>query len=219
MPEFFSILGQIAIWVTLGLGIVVLNELKTRARNWYRERKLHPIARSVLANKRVHSLLVELRAKTHADRACVYLFHNGQTFSNKNPLWRLSCTQEYCREGISHEIDGLQNILASLFWEGIAPFFAAKGELQDGIKQYTHGKYKVFAMDVYKMEDSYFKRALVARGVKTNIITPLLDNTEEVVGYVSLNYCDLRRLPEEVNTVATELSETSANIHYELMKL
>lgn len=215
--NLWSSVGQAATYLVLGCSIVLLNHLREKAKEWYAKRKLHPIARAVLANRRVHNLLIELRTKTDADRACVFLFHNGQNFSNKNPLWRLSCTQEYCRDGVTHEIDGLQNILSSIYWDGLAVFFANKDEKEAGIETHTYGQNKVYLINVHALDDSYYKRSLVARGIKLKFSTPMLDSKSEVVGFVCLNYCD-DNLGVPLDIIVSELSESSQNINYELSR-
>jgi len=214
-PTFWSTIGEIAIWLALGSGVVVLNHLKNKAEEWYRQRKLHPIARSVLANRRVHALLVELRAKTNADRALVFLFHNGQTFSNKNPLWRVSCTQEYCRKGVSDEIASQQNILASLIWNGLAPLMGS--DTGKGVICKDYIGHQIYVMDVQGMNDSYFQRSLISRGVRTKILTPLKDNNE-VVGFIALHYDEETNNLEDIEQIVREVSDSAANIHYELKK-
>lgn len=214
--DIWTTVGQIGTWLAIGGGLVLLDQVRNRIQEWYRIRKLHPIARSVQANRRVHSLLVELRTKTDADRACVFLFHNGQVFSNKNPLWRVSCTQEYCRDGISHEIDSLQNILASMLWDGLAPLFGM--DLDMGISTRYRLTHNVYVMDVVQMNDSYYKRSLIARGVRTNIVTPILDRSE-IVGYVALNYNELTPQVNNLDMIVAELSDCAGNVHYELNRL
>ncbi len=213
---FWSSIGEIATWVALGGGVVVLNHIKNKVEDWYKQRKLHPIARSVLANRRVHALLVEVRAKTSADRALVYLFHNGQSFSNKNPLWRLSCTQEYCRDGISHEIGSQQNILASLCWDGLSPLMGS--DTGRGVICKDYVGHQVYIMDVPGMNDSYYQRSLIARGVRTKIVTPLKDNNE-VVGFVALHFNERAIEIKDIENIVCEVSESAANIHYELKKV
>lgn len=211
----WSLVGQILMIMLAGGGVIFLEQIRQRLKEWYKQRKLHPIARSVLANKTVNSLLIELRATTEADRSAVFLFHNGQTFSNKNPLWRMSCTQECCRMGVSHEIGSMQNMLASLFWDGLAPLFGQDSDLAPGISHFIAFRgQRAYKIEVHKMNDSYYKRSLLVRGVKVAYCTPISDAHKEIVGYVSLNYCsDFEPVAEEI--LAT-LVEAAGNIHYAL---
>jgi len=214
MSDIWTGLGQIVLILLFGGVLLVLEYLRQKATDWYRYRKLHPIARSVLANRKVHTLLVELRTRTDADRAYIYLFHNGQVFSNKNPLWRMSCTQETCRQGISHEIDHRQSVLASTVWDGLAPFFGDIKDIGDGCQEINMHKNKVYVFTVHDMTDSYWKRALVAHGVKYKIASPIIDHRNEIVGLVAIDFCTEETINKE--QVAEHMSEASGAIHYAL---
>ena len=217
VTTMWSLIGQIAMIMLAGGGLVLLEQIRQKAMEWYKERKLHPIARSVLANKEVNSLLIELRAKTNADRASVFLFHNGQTFSNKNPLWRVSSTQECCKPGVSHEIASMQNILASLYWDGIAPLFGDQKDCGVGISAHMamNGLMRMYRVNVHELGDTYYTRASLARGIKTLFVTPLVDSKREIVGFIALDFCgeDAPPAPEEI---ITTLVESAGLIHFAL---
>lgn len=217
----WTYVGQIVFLMGCGIMILTLQRLKAIAQEWLTQRRLHPIAKSVLANKEVNALLIELRTKTKADRACVFLFHNGQTFTNKNPLWRVSCTQECCRPGISHEIGNLQNMLASLFWDGIQPLFETSAGVDCGPGITMHsamaGQLRVYRIKAHELSDTYYKRSLLATGIRVAYLTPIIDGKKEIVGYISLSYCleDEVPPPEEILTV---LVEAAGLIHFALTK-
>lgn len=216
----WTYVGQIAFFMACGVVILALQRLKQKAAEWLHQRKLHPIAKSVLANKEVNSLLIELRTKTRADRASVFLFHNGQTFTNRNPLWRVSCTQECCRTGISHEIGNLQNMLASLFWDGIQPLFESTPNCGAGITLHIAmgGQLKLYKINSHELSDTYFKRSLLAAGTRTSYMTPIIDDKKDIVGYLSLAYCIEDDLPPVEEIIAT-LAESAGMIHFALTRV
>jgi hypothetical protein len=181
--QFWIMVGQVSLLLLLGGSLLLLERLRNNLVSWWQSRRLHPLARAVMANKAVHTLLVELRAKTGADRANVYLFHNGQVFSNLNPVWRLSCTQETCKPGVTHDIERLQNILSSTIWDCLEPLFQDMKEKDKSKWSLPH----VFVVD--KIPEGFFKGFLTARGIKIKIVCPLLNNRRQVVGFVALNYC------------------------------
>jgi hypothetical protein len=182
------------------------------AIDWYKSRKLHALALSVNANRNVHTSLVELRSKTDADRSYVVLFHNGQVFTNKNPVWRTSCTQETCKAGISHLIERQQNILASLIWDTIAPLF--DGQCAKGITPFNVDNHTIFHVESGEMEDGYAKGAMTSGGVKTKFQITLKDRNREIVGFVGLDYC--RDENFEMGFIAKEMIQASVNIQYAL---
>jgi len=213
--DIWSTVGQILI-IMLGGGLVLLLEhLRQTCLEWYRNRRLHALARSVMANRRVHTLLVELRTKLNADRAYIILFHNGQVFSNKNPVWRASCTQESCKAGISHQIEDQQNMLASSVWDCLAPLFDHQcSEGCTAIKDKDHPDHYIFKFDVNEMADSFTKCALISGGVKTTFETSVHDQKKEIVGLVAVNYC-VEDVPD-AKSITSALLEASSSIQYAL---
>lgn len=61
--------------------------------------------------------LSELRATFDAERAMVFQFHNGKPFVGEGNLhnYFLSCMYEACDSGVSHEIQGMQDIPISIW--------------------------------------------------------------------------------------------------------
>lgn len=208
--------GQIAVLMLCGAGVLFLQKVKQWAYDWWKSRRLHPLARSIFANRKVHTLLVELRTKVDSDRAYIFLFHNGQVFSNLNPVWRLSCTQESCRMGITYEIERLQNILASTVWDCLAPLLGQEGQV-DGVKTFTRNGKKMFVFDTEMLADGFMKRSLHARGVKSQLITPLFDSKKQTVGFLGIDFCaddpDMDK-----NEVVERMTSAAGDIYYALME-
>lgn len=207
----WATLGQIIMLLSAGAILLILEQIRQKALEWLKTRRLHPIARAVRANKNVHTQLVELRTLTDADRAYVFLFHNGQHFSNKNPVWRLSCTQESCRTGISHEIEHSQGILSSTIWDGIAPLF---GDVTIGITPIEAENGKAFMVKVEDLNDTYFRRFMISRGIQTAVISAIIDHRKEVVGFLAVNYC-LDNVAD-MNQVGCEVVKFASSIHFAL---
>jgi hypothetical protein len=192
--------------------VLLLEHIRQWALEWFRYRRLHALARSVMANRNVHTSLVELRTKTDADRSYVVLFHNGQTFSNKNPVWRTSCTQESCKAGVSHLIEKHQNILASLVWDTVAPLFDNK--CAPGIIPFEVGKHTVLHVEVDKMDDSFTKNSMIGGGIKTKFMIALHDQKHEIVGLLGVDYC--REDSFDMSLIAKEIIQASSNVQYAL---
>lgn len=208
----YSTIAQILFLILAGAGLFWLDSVKDYLVEWWKSRRLHPLARAIRANRDVGTLLVELRAKSEADRANVYLFHNGQIFSNLNPVWRISCTQETCRPGISHEINKLQSMLASTIWEGLSPMF---GEELKGMKVVEcNKKRKCYVFNTDEMDDSFFKLGLASRGIKTKVVSPLIDKKHQIVGFVSINFCTETHVGP---VIAQYINDAAWNINYTLM--
>lgn len=78
----------------------------------------------VQGHREIYRALIELRALTDADRAYVYRFHNGGEFLLSDPVWRVSCTHEIVRDGVTYEATNIQGILVSRIFELMEPIFS-----------------------------------------------------------------------------------------------
>ena len=210
--DIWATIGQIVLIMAGGGLVFLLDHLRQRALEWFRYRKLHALARSVMANRNVHTSLVELRTKLEADRSYVVLFHNGQVFSNKNPVWRTSCTQESCKAGVSHLIEKHQNILASLVWDTLAPLFDGKCSM--GIIPFEIEKHLILHIEAENLDDSFTKNSMVAGGIKTKFMVALHDQKHEIVGFLGIDYC--RNDNFIMLFIAKEMIQAAANIEYAL---
>lgn len=84
----------------------------------------YPGKQFINQNREIYTALVELRALTDADRAYVIQFHNGHEFLLSNPVWKLTCTHEVVRSGVTYEASNIQNLLVSRVTEIIGPIIA-----------------------------------------------------------------------------------------------
>ena len=150
-------------------------------------------------DSKIREILIELRTLVEADRACLHQFHNGNSFTTKNPIWKVSNTHESVAPGISSEIGTLQDIKSSsvietlqAFWsdvypsgvEQISPIYC--GDCPD--KSSRNGK-KVIFIDVDKLEDSYSRALLVEQGINYVVNVPIYNGENNCGGFVAVNYC------------------------------
>ena len=108
----------------------------------------------VISNLDHHSVidasLTEVMKNTGADRAYVFLFHNGDAYYNGTHKNKMSCDYEVVEAGISRESTNLQNMPVSLF----------SGFIKCTIDM------KMFYPDVNSMEDLATRIELKRQGVK-----------------------------------------------------
>ncbi|MFA5758108.1 MAG: hypothetical protein WC942_01835 [Clostridia bacterium] len=116
--------------------------------------------------------LAELKAQTNADRAMVFLFHNGGKYINDSPCVKVSCLVEVCSSGISHECGNLQDI----------PVFYLPKSVIDIIIEQKGG-----VIDTSTLEDCVFKNMFLSIGVSKIAVTTLYQGSD-VIGFVCLNY-------------------------------
>lgn len=129
----------------------------------------------IRCSQKITEILVEIRVKCRADRVAIYLFHNGERYTNGNSILRLSAAYETVGNGISPQRDQAQNILISSVSESVA--FLADEEARD----------KVFYREVADIPTCSYKAVLEAQGVKSVAKYPLHDG-EDVIGFICLDF-------------------------------
>lgn len=223
MREFWIAAGQIMGLLMLGVFLVYAERLKAWMWRRWDQRALNPIARAVQTCRVVHECLVELRVKIEADRAYVCQFHNGDYFTSKNPVYRMSCTQEIVLRGIARRQDKLQGVMVDTIWREIDILF---GEATlEGVERIwddgdeTKPYRAVYYYLVEALPESTFKSALIASGVWAMAASPMLDAKRNLVGFVGCDFCseqyrDGTKRPHTDDL--QKVSHAAANVWYSL---
>ncbi len=150
-------------------------------------------ARDVELDRSIYSVLVEIRVRAGFDRVHLTQFHNGNFFSARNPVWKLSRTHEVCRPGVSYHARDMQNIPISVMIDLLAPLW--EEELPAGASRLLCDcrpgcDRLIIWYDVPTSPDSISKGMLGEQGVVTMMVVPVLDG-ENVVGFICGDNCDL----------------------------
>jgi len=178
-------------------------------------------------DSKIREILIELRTIVNADRACLFQFHNGSTFTAKNPIWKVSNTHESVAPGISSEIGNLQDIKASSMIETLQSFWSE--DYKPGVEKISpeycgecskscieHGK-KVIFINVEELEDSYSKSLLVEQGITCVIDVPIYNGEDNCVGFVAINYCGERDV-ENIKVSARDVCRNASQIQFLLLQ-
>lgn len=112
--------------------------------------------------------------ETHADRAYILEFHNGEHYFSGRSQQKLSCTYEVVSEGISVESHSIQNIRVSNF-HGLVKSIA-QGET-----------FTCKDVDDYN-DDMSFKAFLQYKGVKSMFARPIKTLNGKIIGVIILEY-------------------------------
>lgn len=120
----------------------------------------------------IHEFLTEMRVSTHADRAQIIQFHNGEYFLDGISMQKLSVTHESLSNGTSSEAAIKNGVLIS--------HFASLMEKLD-----------LNAAHVYRTEKekpTYFKNTLKASNVNSYVVIPLFYSNMKS-GFLMLQWC------------------------------
>ena len=174
---------------------------------------------------KIREILIELRTLVKADRASLFQFHNGDSFSTSNPIFKVSNTHESVAPGISSEIGGLQDIKASSLIEHLKSFW--KDHYEKGLYKISPdycaecptdcsaSPKKVIFLNVSELEDGYEKSSLVEQGIKYLVDVPI-HKDGSCIGFVTVNYCFENDI-EKIKKYAREFCKHASQIEFVLL--
>ena len=139
-------------------------------------------------SQKITEILVEIRVKCKGDRAAVYLFHNGERYTNGNSILRLSGAYETVGPGISSQLPNGQGILVSSVQEAVE--FLADEQRSE----------KVYYKEVQHIPGCAYKATLEAQGVDAVAKFPLHDG-EDVIGFVCVDFVQRKPAVGELITI------------------
>ena len=153
-------------------------------------------------SRQISDAIAELKGRINADRVMVYQFHNGDMFIAKNPMWKMSCTYETTKAGVTSEASNSQNQLISPYMPELASLWTdtwsewkktkttPRGITQSQCRKGCTTQFlgcKVVVLDVDNLISSGVKAMLQNRGTKTTLVSPLIIN-DIMVGFLSADY-------------------------------
>lgn len=230
---FYSILGTISIFLTKYISNYIKNNAKKIMKKIYiiiKGEQHDPTPNNALMNNdlNIYTQLVELRIKMDADRTFLYRFHNGTSFALNQPMWKLTCTHETVKKGISSEISKCRNILSSwivnllsVFWnddhleDGIVKI-SPEGCTCNNIKKCLFPK-GVFLCETNKMVDHYSKSFLIDQGIEYLILSPLIFEGNRI-GFIGAVYCHKEKQIEEIKKSAESICNAGREIVFSMVR-
>lgn len=122
-------------------------------------------------HSQIHEFLTELRVRSHAGRAQVIQFHNGEYFIDGVSMHKLSTTHESLKNGLSSDAKKL--LLVTMF-----------SALMEKLEKNEPHLYKVS-----EEKPSYFKNTLDLGSVDYFMALPLFHNNSAKSGLLLLEWC------------------------------
>jgi hypothetical protein len=122
----------------------------------------------------VMTALEFMRSETEADRVYILEFHNGEHYFSGRSQQKFSCTYEVVNEGISREVQNLQNIrISSMHYL-----------IKDVVEENTF-----ICKDSDKFcEDLSFRSLMEARGIKSMFARPIKTLNGKIIGVLVMDF-------------------------------
>ena len=178
--------------------------------------------------KFINDLVLNTRTVLQADRCYVFEFHNGEYFSSRESRWKITQAYESCADGIASQGKDFKDIDVSMLWTSFSVYFShEKDDLPKGIsivkpnnpecglKKCPSPK-RVYLFDVEKLENRFHKSLLEREGVSYMLHTPILDEKNEVVGVIGVDYinADLDEIANDTEMSCCNLCKAADQIAY-----
>lgn len=176
MPDLIPELS-FSFWIELGvaLSLIVTAFIAGRWKELIKKKKKANIDWSV--HTQIHEFLTELRVITHAARAQLIQFHNGEYFLDGVSMQKLSMTHESLSNGVSSEIHNKTNVLLSLY-----STLMDKLDLNDVVHYKTQNE-----------KEGYFKNILDLGNVHSYSVLPIFIAGTKC-GFLMVEWCSDHRM-------------------------
>ncbi len=225
---------EIIILIGTGIGLAILGVLAAivrKSRKWIIKRAAsilqghYPKKKDAEQNQDVYTELVELRALAGADRTAVIRFHNGTEFLPANPIWKISCTHEVVKSGVTYEAESLQGLLVPRISPLIDPVITGKPD-SDGVSLSTFcsgcrlrpncdedNKY-IVVVQIDELTGGYGKFLFEGQNVKTLVMVGMI-NHGNVFGIVMAEFCDAKVSdPEALEAIGKHVCQSAWRLQY-----
>jgi len=193
MSDIIKVTGEIIGYASGALLLYLLYFLQNKLK------KKHPdtIRKADVETYRSVYEQLSLLMITGADRVYILEFHNGTDFSSSTLHWKLNCTYELVRNGISRMQERLQNIKASSIADYIHTFYSDRDEqLLPGVKRAdacalcTSCKREcTYTFDIENMNEDLLAAELDMQGIKGMFQVGIRNSKKGLVGILGIDFC------------------------------
>jgi len=151
---------------------VTIGSLRLKAK--LKEKKGRGIDYDPDMHSNVLTALEYMRQETEADRVYILEFHNGEHYFSGRSQQKFSCTYEVVNEGISREVQELQNIRVS--------------SMHCLIKDVVVGETFEYQDMNDSCNDLSFKSFMNTRGIKSMFARPIKTLNGKIIGVVVMDF-------------------------------
>lgn len=196
LKEFWSILGASVVIGSLFLVKFLRDWLYSIFKMFFAKgiKKL-TFRESIGVIRYIEDKLVELRTLLNCDRAFINEFKNGDHFSVKNPIWRVSRTYEKCADGVIYQGSTIKAEQVTSMFDIIEPALIGLSK-SNGVKimdcdncEHPCKSRNTVVYDVAHMPHTASRQLLANHNTKVSMQTGLVINGN-MIGLLGLDFCD-----------------------------
>lgn len=149
-------------------------------------------------NDKIYGELRSILETSLADRAYVFLYHNGGISSSGLFFQRMSCICEVVSAGVLPMTSEFQNLHK-----------AAYSSMCNSLR--SQGHWYVDDVETLKSTDPFMYQTLAGRHVEAMYVKALKDARGGVIGFIGIDYCSLSRNPTS-EKVCSDLKSASLRV-------
>lgn len=141
----------------------------------------------------VDNLLAVMQDNTKTDRVSICQFHNGESFSVQNPIFKFTCSHEFLTPGVNPASDLVKRLLVSNYIDLIGPLYD-DSYLNTGVTrlevstEHNNKHARIIKFVTEEMKFSATRYLFESLGVAVMYSVPLRDGKGKLIGAINFQY-------------------------------
>jgi hypothetical protein len=144
----------------------------------------------------IDSMLAVMQDNTQTDRVSICQFHNGESFSVQNPIFKFTCSHEFLSPGVRPASDPVKRLIVSNYLDLIGPLYS-DNYLSTGITKFDTSssglscnadEIRIIRYETGKMKFSATRYLFESLGVDVMYSIPMHDNKGKLIGAINFQY-------------------------------
>lgn len=143
----------------------------------------------------IDNMLAVMQDNTQTDRVSICQFHNGESFSVQNPIFKFTCSHEFLSPGVKPASDPVKRLIVSNYLDLIGPLYS-DNYLGEGITKfapisglsYANGDARIIRYETDKMKFSATRYLFESLGIDVMYSIPLHDSRGKLIGAINFQY-------------------------------
>lgn len=200
----------------------IRDRLVAKCKEFIHKHKKHhsPELEDMVRYGSIDAMLAVMQDNTKTDRVSICQFHNGESFSVSNPIFKFTCSHEFITPGVRPAAGVVQRLIVSNFMDLIGPLYSdsllrpGAERLELDVSQFDNGappriiKYR--ASDMSFTQTRYLFEGL---GVEVMYSLPLYDKKGRLMGAINFQY--LNEVSDSFNEVdIRDLCDKAMRLQY-----
>lgn len=171
----------------------------------------------------IDNMLAVMQDNTQTDRVSICQFHNGESFSVQNPIFKFTCSHEFLSPGVKPASDPVKRLIVSNYLDLIGPLYSdnylgegiTKFIPTSGTPSYCNGDVRIIRYETDKMKFSATRYLFESLGIDVMYSIPMHDTRGRLIGAINFQY--LNQVTDTFDSVdIKDLCDKAMRVQYTL---